>query len=84
MKIDAANSSKMYLSTRLHGVTSQKTVILILITVRTSDLMYKNNSHIPTLQFVEQLVTPIPHTEIRLQIVKSHIRFGTVLHKIWE
>lgn len=82
LKMDAASSSKMlYLSTRLHGITSQNTVILILITERTSDLTYKNNSHIPRLQIVKQLVTPIPHTQIRLQIVKSHMRFDTVLHK---
>jgi hypothetical protein len=52
--------------------------------MRTSDLTYKNNSRIPRLQVVKQLVTPIPHTEIRLQIAKSLMNFGTILHKILD
>jgi hypothetical protein len=38
LKVEAASSSKIVISISLHGITSQMTIIFIVITARTADL----------------------------------------------
>jgi hypothetical protein len=38
--LEEAGSSKMFISNKVHGITSQKTTIFIFTALRTSDLKY--------------------------------------------